>query len=251
MAATFDEVLLSPFYSAIAEGGPEWATDIQRSGLGGAVSARNINREDYISKYEIEYAELSSDKLADLRKFAILRRGMARGFRFLAPDDKSLTRERVSILNQTTGEIERLTATDGVKTTFYLVKFYQDDFTSYLRRILKPSPLDICSIEFAQSSSPNTIIDSVTFPATPGNTISQTKDIFLSVIGRTMEVDFYRGKITFSSAPAANLLIYVTCTYHLPVFFATDWHKMKIDESAISNFSIGIEEALPVEFELV
>lgn len=250
-SANFDEVLLSKYYSNFAEGGPEWATDIIRSGLGGAVSVRNINREDYVSKYEISYAELLKEKLADLRKFAILRRGMGRGFRFLAPDDQALARERVGILNSGTGEIERLTSTNGSTTVFYICKYYRDDFSNYLRRIIKPSALDALTVEIAASSAPQTITDSFTLSATSGEIIPDKKTGTLSTISKTVEVDFYRGKLTFNSAPSANLIIYVTGVYHLPVFFSTDWHKMRIDESAISDFTIGVEEVLPVELGLI
>ena len=120
--ATFDEVLLDPHYSAIAEGGPEWATDIQRSGLGGSVSIRNINREDYISKYEIDYQSLTFDKLTNLRNFTILRRGMAKGFRFHAPDDSYLNAEKVGKYNSVTGEIEQCLVTDGSAARFFTIK---------------------------------------------------------------------------------------------------------------------------------
>lgn len=238
MAITFDEVLLDPEYSNLAEGGPEWATDIQRSGLGGAVSVRNINREDFISKYEISYEEMGFAKLTELRNFGILRRGQARGFRFLAPDDSYLASEKVGKYNSTTGEIEQVVTTDGSTTRFFVIKTYEDDFDSYLRWIGKPSSLHDFTIEIFNGA---TLLETVTIAA--NSELSQGETVSLGAFGN-VSVYFNYGMLEFAVAPSAGKTIKITGRYHLPAVFTTDISKYRVDESAISDFQIGIEELL-------
>jgi uncharacterized protein (TIGR02217 family) len=250
MATSFHEILLDKCYSHNSEGGPEWATAIERSGEGGAVSHRNINREDYISKYEIHYDELTDAERKALRDFAVLRRGQAFGFRFMAFDNCKLNHDLCGFLNPATGEIERLnesTGTDGTKNEFYIMKRYKDAASVYDRQIVKPSPLDAMSLRFEPVGNPSNGVTYGVIPNAP--TIAGHLPTTGSVESNPqITVNYATGKITWTNAPIASYLIFVeTGTFHLPVCFTDDWHKVQMDAGAISNFGVGIEELLPVE----
>lgn len=256
MATTFDEsCILSPFYSAQADGGPDFASVIVRSGNGGAIAARNSNREDYVSRYEIEYAELTPAQRKDLRKFAILRDGMARGFRFLAPDESELERERVGWLNPATGEVEYLSETTGALSEFYLVHHFSDQCNNYTRRIVKPSPFDDVLIEVFGVGDENTVINSALIPAGTAlgayDVINETVSGTLLPVSFPFTFNFHTGKLSFVANYFADNIIKVTCSYHLPVAFSEDWHKFSIDEAGISSWKIGVEEILPAELGIV
>lgn len=256
MATTFDEVLLDPEYSAIAEGGPEFATAIVRSGQGGVIAGRGEVREDYLSEYEILYAEMDDTKRTAIRKFGILRKGMARGFRFLAPDDHEMEDENVGWLNPATGEVEYLTFTPASNTldTFYLIKNYSDPGNAYNRRIVKPSPFEDVVIDWYNSpGNPEDLIGSATIPAGTAlgafNVIDpEVPFVIFTPGGVNFTFNFVEGKITADDGPLTdNTILRVTCTYHLPAAFKEDWLKFRVDESTISEFRIGVQEILPVE----
>jgi uncharacterized protein (TIGR02217 family) len=250
MATTFDEVLLDTAYSAEAEGGPEFATVIIRSGEGGAVAQRNQNREDFVSRYQIEYGLLSPARRKALRTFAILREGMSRGFRFLAPDDNTLEDEYVGWLNPSTGKIEPKFDTDGETTDFYLISYLTDQANAYVRRIVKPSPFEDFKINFYDSVNTTELLDEVVFDAGTGvgpfGVINETMQTLM--IGVTdVIVNLHQGKITIAPALPQGYQIRVSCTYHVPVAFSQDWQKFAIDDAGLSSFQIGLEEILPVE----
>lgn len=254
MPTIFDEsCLLDPLYSAEASGGPEFASAIVRSGQGGAMANRNANREDYVSRYEIDYMELDSVRRKALRQFAILRNGMTRGFRFLAPDDHELEAERVGWLNPATGEVEWIEQTDGVITDYYLIRHYSDVCNSYTKRIVKPSPFEEVKIEVF--SFGGGLAGSTTIPA---NTAVIDKVIEPVVTGFELDpgypftFNFQTGVLHFPIAPyPPDNVIKVSCVYHLPVAFSEDWHKFSVDEVGISSFKVGVEEILPAELNIV
>jgi uncharacterized protein (TIGR02217 family) len=260
MATTFDELLIPTTYSALADGGPEFASAIVRSGNGGAVAKRNSNREDYVSRYEIEYGELPSDDRAFLRTFAILRDGMTRGFRFLAPDDHELTGtdgngELVGWLNPATGEVERLAQTDGVLNEFFFIKYYSDQCNNYTRRIIKPSPFDNLTINLCDPVTGD-VLASGGIAANAGvgayNVINPTVDGTIFLVG-SFGFTVYQntGKLVFESPLSAGYAVKVACVYHLPAAFAADWHKFSVDEVGISSFKVPLEEILPAELGIV
>lgn len=237
-------------YSALARGGPEWATAIVRSGQGGAVAHRNINREDYISRYEIDYENLKSQRKADLRAFAILRQGMAAAFRFLAPDDSVCVKEGVGYFDPSTYEINYLTQTDGTLKDFFIIKTYSDSSSRYIRRIVKPSPLDDWTI-FIYAN--NALVQSEIFPRVAqikGQPMAGSKSITLPAPFGVVTLDFNEGKLLFNTPPPAGHSILVSGVYHLPVAFTEDWQKYSIDEATTGSISIGLEEVLPVELGL-
>lgn len=256
MPTSMHEILLNPEYAPFFKGGPEWATAITRSGAGGAIAHRNQNREDYVSRYEVNYALLTDPLRDQLRSFAILRHGMANAFRFLATDKFFLDNELVGRLNATTGEVERLnpaTGTNGTDTNFYLVQYYEDIANQYTRRIIKPSPYNEFFIIIAPASAPD---DVTMISLTPGSGLSGlplygTANYGDEVEDGSVQMDYTTGVITFSHAPASGLLIKATGVFHLPVCFTEDWHKMTIDVQSVSDSTISVEEVLPVELGIV
>lgn len=254
MSTTFDEILLDINYSALADGGPEWATAIIDAGDGGNISFRNVNREDYISRYEIDFAEVDPQRRKFLRKFSILREGMARGFRFLPPDDFELNDDTPNIgyYNSVTGEIAVLLAADGILKDFYLIKYYSDSCNSYLRQLVKPSPYDDFVLKFFNSS--NVLQRTVTFPADSGLTgelIDQLNSVtdgsFPTLGSVTFTLNQWTGKITISQAIPSGWRITAAGIYHLPVCFEDDWQKFSVDEGGISSYKVRLRELLPVE----
>ncbi len=249
MATSFDEVLLDTSYSAIAEGGPEFATAIIRSGSGGAVSHRAANREDFISRYQVDYQELIPARQKALRQFAVLRQGMARGFRFLAPDAYSIDFERLGQLNAASGEIVR-SPSDGSTKRFFIIEYFADETSSYLRWLVKPSRFDDFLFTLAADSSPDEILVSKIVAGSPGGGGSSlTAGISIDFGSQFGTANFYYnlGILEFQNAPAANHFITATGVFHTPVTFVEDWQKFKIDESGIGEFNIQVEELLPVE----
>lgn len=253
MASTFDEILISTSYSSDAEGGPEFATVIIRAGDGGSVAYRNSNREDFISRYSIEYGLLSPIKRKELRQFAILREGMARGFRFLAPDDHELIDDFVGVLNNDV--ISPIFNTDGVTSDFYLIQYMSDTSNVHTRRIVKPSPYEEFTVSFYDAANPADLITEAIFAAGEGlgpyGTIVETISTLAAVGTMVVTLNLHQGKINISPAPEPGLLIKTSGFYHVPVAFSQDWQKFSIDEQGISGFKIGLEEILPVELGII
>lgn len=248
MATSFDPVLLSPLYSADAVGGPDFASAIVRSGQGGAIAHRNINREDFISRYEIDFLELEPSRRRELRDFAVLRQGMARGFRFLPPDDNVIN-DVVGYLTDA-GDIVPIYSTTGATNRFYLVRHYADPGNAYTRWITKPSPLEQWTISIAAASAPGVILASGTFPAGyeagEFDILPEFRTVILPVYG-AITLYYDSGILQFSFPPPAGLRITVLGTFHTAVAFSEDWQKFQIDEVGISEFKIQLEEILPVE----
>ena len=254
MPTSFDNVVLDPFYSEIAEGGPEFGTAIIRSGPGGGISHRSENLEDYISRYEITYALLDRARRDALREFAILRKGRARGFRFPAPDTSDLFDEYVGALNPDTGEIQLVIQTDGSQTNFFVIKYYSDPANNYLRWITKPSPLDDLRITIADAADPlnyaaNKVFEGgylfTPFPELPA---SRTIDLG-NDLGR-VSLFFGSGRLVFENAPPPDYVIKLSGKYHLPCVFMDDWQKFSKDVDGNSDFKIQLEELLPKEIGL-
>jgi|GEM_PF-6801070 len=247
---SFHEVAISPLFSAIASGGPEWATAIVRSGEGGSIAHRAETREDYISKYEIDYSLLEPARLSELRTFALLRKGMANAFRFLAPDDHKLTLENVGWYNPASGDVEYLSQTPGGNTNsiFYFIRHYSDQANAYTRRIVKPSPFDDLVIS-VNGSTVATILKNTVLG--PFGTIPQTSFGSFSLGGtHHFTIDWWQGKLMFAAPPPAGWVIKVSGAYHVPVTFADDWQKFMVDEVGLSEFKVGLEEVLPIELGL-
>ena len=243
-----DEVLLSPDYSAVAQGGPEWATALVRSGQGGAVAQRNINREDFVSRFEIDYLELSPERRRELRNFAILRQGMARGFRFLPPDDNFIN-DVVGYLTGS-GDIIPIYSTNGNLSRFFLIRHYADPGNAYTRWITKPSPLSDWTVSIALAGDPGNILASATFTGgylyNPFPVLPVARGAVLDGFG-IVTLYYNLGILNFQTPPPAGHRITVSGTFHTAVAFTDDWQKFQVDEAGISEFKIQLEEILPIE----
>lgn len=250
MPTAFDNVLLDTFYSEQADGGPEFATAVIRSGPGGIYASRAETIEDYQSKYEISYSDLKKSRQQALRQFAILRKGQARGFLFLAPDENELDTELVGKLNPTTGEIDLCATANGVLTDFYLIKRYADATNSYIRRIVKPSPYDDVVIEMGG--------ESVTLEGTRALLADESYfddpvegTITVGVTDYDFTLDYRTGIIAFDTPPVNGWTIEVSCVFHLPAVFTDDWNKFDIDQATTNKLRVGLRELLPIELGLV
>lgn len=253
MPTTFDEVLLDPSYSSEASGGPEFQSVVIPAGQAAAVAYRNAGLEDFIGKYEIDFSQVMPVRRKQLRQFAILREGMTRGFRFLAPDDNELERERLGYLDEETGEVKYLAQTNGSIAEFYLIKHFSDQANNYTRRIIKPSPFDDVLLEWFYAGDENTVIADYTIPAGDAlggfDVINATVEGELNGYGFTF--NFHHGKVTFVSDLPSDNIVKISCVYHVPVAFGDDWHNFKVDEGSLSAFRVRLAEILPVELGII
>lgn len=254
MPTSFHNVLLDVYYSDFANGGPEWATAVIRSGEGGPIGHRAQSAEDFRSRYEIEFAEIEKDRQVGLYNFAVLRRGMANAFRFLAPDSNVLEGEPVARYNSTTGNLEVVTETNGTDTVFYLCRYFQDITNDYIKRICCPSPLDQFRLELAFAVSPDDlqVVDLVPGGESLGYPL-YGEGLYGEDLGSTtiIVLDFNTGILTCSPALPAGLTIKTFGVHHWPACFASDWHKAGIDYAAIGKLSVGLEEQLPIELGIL
>lgn len=249
MPSSFDNTLLDINYSALADGGAEFATAIVRSGAGGLIAQRNVNREDFISRYEIEYTELSPTRRRELRSFAIARRGMARAFRFLPPDDFEFVSEIVGRRNAITGEIEPAFTTNGSDSRFFTIRYYAggDDYT---RWIVKPSPLDEARISIVLASTGNEVESAIIPGGLVGGSLPDRRVVVLGNPFGALTLYYNLGILQFLAPPPAGYIIKFSGTYHLPVTFTDDLQKFQVDFVGISEFKVNLEEILPVELGL-
>lgn len=217
MAATFDEILLDPEYSALARGGPEWSTAIIQAPASG-FRQRNINRADYIGRWAISYDLLTSDGLKALYDFFLARRGMAYGFRFVAPEANEVP----------SAAPEQFGTGDGVTTVFNLYRKHTSGPRSYSRRIVKPMAGGLTYV--------------------PG---ASTISIFVDgVLNGTATVSSTTGAVTFTAPPANNAVLTWAGEYHVPATFGSDRFEGQIDIGSTSIFGIEIVEMLPAELGL-
>ena len=197
MATAFDNKLLPVSYSGDARGGPEFATAIVRSGSGGIIAHRNINREDFVSRYEIAYQDLASRRQADLKLFVKLRQGQARAFRFLAPDDSALDRQAVGILDAGSGDLTAISTTNGSTAQFFIIKTYSDPANTYVRRIAKPSPTGDWTITILRNGVTTTGVFPAGYFASAQETLPTAKIINLPSPFGNAALDFNLGKLIF------------------------------------------------------
>lgn len=214
MAATFNEVLLDIYYSAQARGGPEFSTAIVSAPSG--FRQRNINRADHIGRWTINYDLLDEDALRTLYDFFVAHRGMAYGFRFLAPEFHAIA----------DANAHRFGTGNGTTTTFYLSTRHTVGGLTYDHRITKPMAGGLSHV--SGSSTIKIFKDGV--EQASGVTVSSTT-----------------GAVVFSSAPANNAVLTWSGTFHVPVTFDRDSFDGQVDIGDISSFGIGLIEMLPAE----
>ncbi len=238
----FDELLLNPYYSAMARGGPSFSTIVTQTDTG--ISHRSVRRYDYIGKYTIDFKELEEAWREGLREFFILQWAQAYGFRFLAPD---LNRLRDELL--TDGHYNPATITAGVDPlALYIIKTYERLTRRYQRRIVKPA-WDTVRIqigdEFFEFATTET--------GAGGAPLYGQATYGAGVSGVTL--DYTTGTLTFDPAARtqfAGQQVRVSCQFHLPVAFAVDDCEMGIDETTISEWTgLRLVELLPAELGIL
>lgn len=253
MGTILDNVLLDVNYSADASGGPEWATAIVRSGEGGTVAHRNENREDYVSRYDVQFGALSKARKDALRAFFINRRGMARAFRFLAPDDSEILDHWLGTRVAGTTDITNCFSTDGATAEFFTIKSYSDAGNNYLRWITHISPINDLRLKICEAGNTANVLAEGTFAGgflyNPFPVFPASKTINLAGYGNAT-LFYNAGRIVFETPLPANVIPLVTGIFHLPVCFASDLARFQIDEATISEITVSLEEILPVEFGL-
>lgn len=215
MPAIFDEVLLNPEYSPLARGGPEWSTAIVSCPSG--FRQRNINRADFIGRWAIDYELLDEEGLKALYDFFVARRGMAYGFRFLAPEANRVPASAP----------EQFGTGNGAQAAFNLSRKHTSGPRSYDRRIVKPMAGGLAHV----------LGPSVT-------------KIYVNGIEQTfgVTVSSTTGIVTFTAPPANGAVLTWSATeYHVPACFGSDKFESQIDIGSKSVFGIEIVEMLPVE----
>lgn len=217
MASVFDEVLLNPEYSALARGGPEWSTAIISCPSG--FKQRNINRADFLGRWAISFDLLTEAGLKELYDFFVARRGMAYGFRFVAPEANEVQASAPELFG--TG--------DGADTTFQLQRVHTSGPRSYTRQIVKPMA---GSLTYVPGAGTIKIYD---------NGVEQTSGI---------TVNSTTGVVTFDVAPTNGHALTWSGEYHVPVTFGSDRFESQIDIGSTSLFGVEIVEMLPVELGL-
>lgn len=217
MAATFNEVLLDVCYSAQARGGPEFSTAIVSAPSG--FRQRNINRADHIGRWAINYDLLDEAALRELYDFFVAHRGMAYGFRFLVPEFHEIA----------DADAHRFGVGNGVTTTFNLSTRHVVGGLTYEHRITKPMAGGLSYVSGA-------------------NTIKIFKDDVLVESGVT--ISSTTGTVVFSAAPANNVVLTWSGTFHVPVTFDRDTFEGQVDIGDVSSFGIGLIEMLPTELGL-
>ncbi len=244
MPTECDELLLNPHYSALARGGAEFSTNIVQNDTG--IVHRKITRYDYVGRYVIDFKELSDEMRRGLREFFILQWGQAYAFRFLPPDDHTLREELL-----TDGFYNPATITaGGDPLALHLIKTYARAARRYQRRIVKPAwdtvrlRIGDAFIEFETSQ-----IGASGLPLY-GQAIYGG-----SFNSGGVTLDYTTGDITFDAAARTQfngLQAHVSCEFHIPAAFGTDWCDMATDEVAISDWNgIEINEVLPAELGIL
>lgn len=172
----FYEARLSPAISRGAQGGPEFQTKIVTTGAG--VEYRESRWSEIRSSWNVGYGVKTADEWAEIYSFFVLMRGKNFGFRFRDQMDHH-------------AEQNFFAYGDGTSTIFDLYKSYEiDDLNSQtyrlFRRITKPAP----DYPFAVYKN--------------GVLLTETTDY---------TVDYTRGRISFSSAPAGGATASRTLTF--------------------------------------
>lgn len=210
----FDEVELDRYYSEQASGGPSFQTSIIGNAMG--VHQRNVNLYDAIRTYSISFEGISPSKLEELEEFFIQRRGMARGFRFLSPDDNTFDYDLVT------------DTPNGIATEFFLYRNYSGGGFSTTRQICKLDADKLAEIE-------------VFFDGVSSGLFYPTNYSF----------DINNGFISFASPPAANTEIRITGgRYFIPVCFNTDKFSAERQLTFANWSGIEVVEILPSNLEL-
>lgn len=181
-AIEFDEIELPRYYSEGASGGPVFSTSILGNTQG--VQQRNINRPVPIHEFELNFLgeRQFSEQFEDFLDFFHTRNGQGIGFRFFPFVDNRWNDEQIALTNPAVSE-------------YKLIRTYSRGGRTLIRRIVKPVP-DLI----------------VTINGQPAANFS------------AYTIDYTIGKIIFAnqSALPVNGILRVSGEYCIPVVFADD-----------------------------
>lgn len=217
MAISFADVQFPTSISQGATGGPRFSTTVQT--LSSGFEHRNINWKNRRGEWDVATGLRTQEQVEELLDFFHARNGKAWGFRFKDWSDYRLPRWR-----NVPGDMFPFPVfftTDGVTSTFQLVKVYADSPTtevfgntgsSYTRLIQKPAMSQIYG--FFQNGAP----------------LVPVTDFSLNLLN---------GEVTLSPALTATTGIAIAgyTEFDVPVRFDTD--DMKITITTTENFSWG------------
>lgn len=190
-----------------SRGGPGFKTDIIAVDSG--AEQRTSRWETPLRQFDVSYGVKSRQQLTTLITFYLARKGAQYGFRY---KDFSDFRSSADGISATTKDDQEIGVGDGVVTTFQLIKTY---------------------------TSGNSVTRTITKPVT--GTVKIAKDGVNQTSGWT--ADYTTGIITFSSAPADDVVITAGFEFDVPVRFgegADTVLQATQDDFSNGSFASGI-----------
>lgn len=191
-----------------ALGGPGFLTTINEGFSG--FEQRNRNWANSRGKWTVSLQTPAAfanqrQKFADLLEaFFLVVAGRADAFRLKDHKDYSATAQPIGI-------------GDAHATTFQLAKTYSAGPRSYVRAVKKP--IAPPAVDYQNNALPNTV--------------QVYKNAVLQNSG--WSVDGTTGLVTFSTAPAAGVVVTADFEFHHPVRFDADELQMQIEESNLAD----------------
>lgn len=185
---SFHEVVFPEDISYGSSGGPAFKTSIIE--LSSGHEQRNIDWSETKATYDVSHGIKTREQMEELIDFFYARRGRAYGFRFKDWADFECVNEKVGV-------------GDGAISAFQMIKNYEPEGYTYVRKIRKINP----------------------------GTMKVYKNGGLTAF----TVDNNTGMIQLSSVPAVGDVITASCEFHVPVRFDID--EMKIAHDAWETMS--------------
>lgn len=233
----FDEVLLDPdlFTAGGALGGPQYAnTQITNPATG--VYKTNVNRYDFLQVWDVQCGLMEPDDLARFMEFWGGGFGSAVGFRAVIVSDFYVIAEVIGTGN-------------GVQTVFPLTKGYSRPGGSlvYTRRIIKPVVNALLGGTSVSLYEPNGVTPRV-IPSVRGAGLGVPAfTVYKDAVSTTAyTVDNKLGKITFTVAPAAAVVISWSGEFDTPMTFMGNSFQLKPDVASDIQ-GLRLREIPPIE----
>lgn len=205
----FHDVLFPTGISYGSRGGPGFSTNIIETDSG--AEQRVARRDQANHSFEVSYGVKSLLDLTEVRDFYMSRFGCAYSFRY--KDWMDFT-SAIGGLGAPALTDQLLGTGDGVKTTFQLVKRYQDATSTLIRTITKPV----------------------------SGTVLVAFDGVNQASGWT--VNLTTGVITFTSPPGIGVVITVGFEFHVVVRFGKEIDKQL--SQSIEGFDSGLIPSIPL-----
>lgn len=187
-------------------GGPEYSTAITEVSSG--FETRNINWNLTRNTYNVAYGIKLISDIENVLSIFHVANGMAHSFRYKDfLDFKSCSIESVITLTD-----QQIGVGDGIETEFQLIKTYTSGSFSKVRDITKPKD----------------------------GTVLIALDSILQVSGYT--IDYTTGIVTFTTAPAIDVIISAGFEFHVPVRFQVDHIPVTLEVYNVGGANIPLVE---------